>query len=200
MAQNTWTDITCPPGCETDLELVAIPADQNCIEVPLLSQVSDLYITPTGASEAFDWTVPLVPTYLSAGIDNTDTNNAFTKWIVGQGGVAEPELTPWEGPKGATAIIKRTYTLEFEVNVKNEGMRNMLRQLQCNWRSFKFWYGTRGGKLYGGENGIVPASTNAVLALGAGAEDFEMGRIIIVWETTGGAGDPPRTDNPQASV
>ncbi len=53
MSLNTWTDITCPSGCDTGVTYVAIPASHNCILAPKLSQVSDLYVVPTGAADAF---------------------------------------------------------------------------------------------------------------------------------------------------
>jgi len=199
MVLNTWTDITCPSGCDDNLDFVALSPDQNCVTVPNLSQVSDLYITPNNATDAFDYSGG-DPTLVSGGIDNTDTNNLFTKWIVGKGGVAEPAETTYPGPKGSVVVVKRRYTLEFEVNVKEDSTRNLLRQLQCNPKNFSFRYGTIGGQLYGGPDAIIPAASNARMVLGNGDEDYELGTIILEWETSAGSGDPPRHVNPQFSI
>jgi hypothetical protein len=197
MPFNIWTDVQCTSGCNDELLFGQLATDQNCQEVPYLSQISDLYITPVGGLDAFDYSGGN-PTLVSGGIDNADLTNSKTKWLVGIGGVAEPEETPYNGPKGSILVIKRIYTLEFEVNVRSNLTRDFLRQLQCNPKNFTFRFGTRGGQLYGGEDGIEPFSSNARLVLGNGAEDFELGRIIITYEMKNGVGDPPRHPNPHA--
>jgi len=197
MALNVWTDVTCTSGCNENLLFGQLAVDQNCVEIPYLSQVSDLYITPNGGIDAFDYSGG-DPILVSGGIDNSDVTNGKTKWVVGKGGVAEPEETSYAGPKGSTTVIKRIYTLTFEVNVKSDFSRDFLRQLQCNPKNFTFRYATRGGQLYGGENGIMPSSSNARLVLGNGEEDYELGNIILTWEVSNGQGDPPRHYNPQA--
>ena len=61
---NNWADLTWPADCDTDLDLVAIAADQECFITPPLSQVSDLYITPDNtpaATEPFTWTAGFHP-------------------------------------------------------------------------------------------------------------------------------------------
>ena len=197
---NEWTDISCPSGCDETMLFGVLVEDQNCVTVPNLSQVSDLYIRPVGAVSPFDFSGGGDPALIPSGIDNTDTTNAFTKWLVGIGGVAEPEETPYNGPKNSIAIIKRVYTLDFQFDVTNANHRDFARQLQCNPKNFTFWFGTLGGQLFGGEDGITPASSNAILSLGNGNEDYELGRIILRWEVKGGYGDPPRNVNPHASV
>ena len=164
--------------------------------MPNLSQVSDLYITPTGATDAFTYGGGN-PTATSGGIDNTVVDNSKTKWVVGKGGVPEPEESVYNGPKSTRIVFKRRYQLSFEVNVKEDGMRDLLRNLQCGWDQFTFRYGTQGGYLYGGSAGIKPTFVNAQLPLADGDEDNEIGRIILDFETTNG--DPPRDPNPLAS-
>lgn len=196
---NEWTDIFCPSGCDETLLFGPVVEDQNCVEIPNLSQVCDLYIQPDGATDAFDYTGG-DPVLVSGGIDNTDLLNAKTKWLVGIGGVAEPAETPYNGPKNAIKIIKRMYTLDFQFDVTNVMHRNLARQLQCNPKNFTFRFGTLGGQLFGGDTGITPSSSNAILSLGNGNEDFELGRLILSWEVKGGYGDPPRHPNPHAGA
>jgi len=196
---NEWTDISCPSGCDEELLFGALVEDQNCVEIPNLSQVSDLYIWPNDSPDAFDYTGG-DPVLVSGGIDNTDTANLKTKWLVGIGGVAEPTLTPYNGPKNSVKVIKRVYVLDFQFDVTNPLHRDFARQLQCNPKNFKFRFGTLGGQLFGGANAITPSASDAILSLGAGNEDFELGRILLTWETKGGYGDTERHPNPHASV
>lgn len=199
---NEWTDISCPDGCDSSLLFGALVEDQNCVAIPNLSQVCDLYIIPDGAVDAFSYPSgdDADPSLIPSGIDNTDTTNGFTKWLVGIGGVDEPDLTPYNGPKNTITIMKRVYTLSFQIDVTNKAQRDFARQLQCNPKNFKFRFGTLGRMLFGGASGITPLSSDAILSLGNGNEDFELCRIVLRWEVKGGYGDPPRHVNPHAST
>lgn len=195
---NTWSDITWPSNtaCDT-LNLGAIPTDQNCLLVPPLSQVSDLYIQPDGATAPFDWTSGSPAEPMTSGIDNSVTDNSASKWLVGKGGVVAPEETVYTGPKLKKKIVRRLYTLNFEVEVTNDDQRDFLRQLQSGWSEFVFWIGTLGNNLFGDENGITPSFVNAQLPLDPGDEDYEKGTIIIEYYSV--KGDPPRYANPLAN-
>jgi hypothetical protein len=196
---NSWSDITWPSNTAcTTLNLGAIPADQNCLLVPPLSQVSDLYIQPDGASAPFDWTDPAAPAAPAmSGIDNTATDNSATKWLVGKGGVEAPEESLYTGPKLKKKVVRRLYTLQFEVEVTNDDQRDFLRQLQSGWSEFTFWIGTLGNNLFGDSTGIIPSFVNAQLPLDPGDEDYEKGTIIIEYYSE--KGDPPRYTNPLAN-
>lgn len=194
---NTWTRTFdgCPSGCDDELLLVALPEDPDCVVIPDLSEISDLYIEPTGADSAFDYSGG-APVENAGGIDNTDTLNAKTKWLVGIGEVGDPEEVTVSIHKGQTVIIKRIYTLTFRTLLKEDAIRNFLLQMQCGWTGFVFRFGTRGGKLFGGSQGIAPTLSNARLPLASGNEAIEEGTIVLTYETVNG--DPPRHDNPLA--
>ena len=113
---NTWTDLTCPIGCATGVQYVAIDADQSCVPVPKKSQVNMLVITPDGAPQPIDWSVSPV-LYIASSIDNTVTDNSKSKSLVGMGDVAEPETTEQDMPNGISAVISRKYTLTFRTSV-----------------------------------------------------------------------------------
>ncbi len=103
----------------------------------------------------------------------------------------------YEGAKGRSITTKRRYRLEFEVNVRETSMYNLVRQFQCGDTDFTFRYGDRGDFIYGGTNAITPVFTDGILSKGAGDEDNQFGTIIIEFETQNG--DPPRHVNPHAS-
>jgi hypothetical protein len=195
---NEWTDISCPSACDQNLFYTSISVDQDCTLVPPLSQVSDLYIEPDGATTAFSFpsAAGSNPTGILSAIDNTNTANTRTKHLVGRGGVEAPEEEIYEGAKLKRIISKRVYTLTFEVNLAENGMYNLLRQLQCGGTSFKFRYGTLGGYLLGGSQGITPNFVTARMPLDASNEGRQVGTIVIEFETVNG--DPPRHVNPFA--
>lgn len=193
---NTWTDITCPSACGGTLNYGALPADPDCVSVPPLSEISDIYIQPTGATAPFDYS-GAQPTAVSGAIDNTDTSNAKTKHLVVIGNQGDPEETIYSGPKGSEVVSKRRYTVEGRTPITAQSIYDFLKQLQCNNLNFVFWFGTRGGYLFGGANGIVPAASNARFPKVEGQEGVEEGLLILAYDTDNG--DPPRHINPLAS-
>lgn len=194
---NTWTDITCPSACGATLNYGALPSDPNCVSVPPLSEISDIYIQPTGATAPFNWTTPTAPTAVSGAIDNTQTDNSKTKHLVVIGSQGDPEETIYNGPKGTRVVSKRRYTDELRVPITSQQLYDFLRQIQCNTLNFVFWFGTRGGFLFGGSNGISPAFSTARFPKVEGEEGVEEGVMLLEYETDNG--DPPRTPNPLAS-
>ena len=128
---NEFTDISCPADCSTPVLLGAIAEDQSCVTVPDYSQVRDLLITPDGAPQPIDWTAAPAVTYVADSIDNTEALGAKSKHLVGQGGVAEPELREVEMPDRAIVVASRTYTLTFRVSITEQAVYDMLRQMQC---------------------------------------------------------------------
>ena len=193
---NSWTDITCPSACGVALTYGALPSDPDCVGIPPLSEISDIYIQPTGATAPFDYTGGN-PTAVSGAIDNTDTTNAKTKHLVVIGTMGDPEETIYNGPKGTQVVTKRRYTVEARTPITAQSIYDFLRQIQCNALNFVFWIGTRGGYLFGGENGISPALSNARFPKAEGEEGVEQGTILLAFDTENG--DPPRHPNPLAS-
>lgn len=195
-AINEWTDITCPSACGVALNYGALPSDPDCVSIPPLSEISDLYIQPTGATAPFDYSGG-DPVAVSGAIDNTDTSNAKTKHLVVIGTLDEPEETVYNGPKGTQVVSKRRFTVNARTPITAQSVYDFLRQIQCNSLNYVFWFGTRGGYLFGGENGISPASSNARFPKVAGEEGVEEGVLLLSFDTSNG--DPPRHPNPLAS-
>ena len=81
----------CPAGCDDGLLLTAIPEDQDCTSYTLgRSQVSDLYIRPTGAPDIFaSWAT--TPTYVASSVDNTVEDNSKTKWLLASAALPFPK-------------------------------------------------------------------------------------------------------------
>lgn len=188
--------LTCPADCDTDLELGAIPEEQDCTSYPQLdSQVSDLIIIPDGASDPLDWATPSAPTVTVGGIDNTVVDNSASKRIVGEGEVPEPQEEVMEYPKNKSKVTKRTYTLNHTIKQMDDDTYELLRQLQCGWTGFTFYYANLAGYGFGPEGGIVPTSIKVVMPLSGGRGEKQFGRITITWEADG---DPARWTSPWA--
>lgn len=192
------TAIACPDDCADVNTLPAIAADQDCTGyTQTLSQVCDLYILPSATADLFDnWDAePIVNTTPASGVgvDNTNTDNTKAKWLVGIGGVAEPEETIDEYPKLQRKVTERLYTLTFRVFNLVAAQYNFLRQLQCGDTSFTFYYGDLGGWIYGVEGGLSPTSVDVDFPHGGGNTDKNVAILTITFRANG---DPDRFVNP----
>jgi hypothetical protein len=164
---------------------------------PPLSEISDVYVQPTGATAPFDWTTPTAPTAVSGAIDNTQIDNSKSKHYKMIGNQGDPDETTYTGPDGTETVIKRRYTMTGRTPLIDQSYYDFGKQLQCNTGDFVFWFGTRGGYLFGGPNGISPAKTNARFPKVEGEEGAEELVTEIMYDTKNG--DPPRTPNPLAT-
>jgi len=187
---------SCPADCDTALNLPALAENQDCTSYDQKdSQLCDLVIVPTTASNPFDFTDPDNPTLVSGEIDNTNTDNTKTKRLVGEGGVAVPEKIVSEYPKNKSRITKRVYTVVFNVKNMSSTQYEFLRAIQCGWTGFTFYYANLGGRLFGPDGGIEPLSVDADLPLSETRDDKEVGTITVTFEAEG---DPPRANSPLA--
>ncbi len=181
----------CPADCDSNNLLPAIPEAQDCTSYEVkLSQVSDLYIMPDGATNPLaSWST--TPTAVAGAIDNTDTTNAKCKWLVGEGEIVVEEVTQ-DYPKQKSKITERIYTMNFRVwDMANH--YDFLRQLQCGATSLSFWYGDLADYIFGKASGIQPELVNVQMPKGGGRDDKASGLIIMRWRADG---DPERRTNP----
>lgn len=193
------TSITCPDDCGDVNTLPAlIAAAQDCTAYEqTLSQVCDLYILPSDTGDIFDdWaTTPTNATPgAGVGVDNTNADNTKAKWLVGIGGVADPEETVTEYPKLQRKVTERLYTLTFTVFNLVAAQYNFLRQLQCGDTSFTFYYADLGGWVYGIAGGLAPLSVDVDFPHGGGNTDKNLATITLTWRSNG---DPDRHVNPE---
>ncbi|MCA9368292.1 hypothetical protein KC887_08645 [Candidatus Kaiserbacteria bacterium] len=165
-------------GCGNNLG--AIAADQDCLVIPIHSQVNKIRIVPDIVEKGTDWDWTEFSDWLSI-TDNTYTDNTKAKYLKGIGGRPEPTVQEVDLPQGKKATDYKRFRLEFTVFISEDAVYTLLRQLH-GWTGFRFWYETVGGKRIGGENGIKPQNVTTYAAIyGAGRNDIESGRIIIEW-------------------
>lgn len=206
VAINIFAEGVCPDSCDDGTVLLPpIEEDQNCQEGKYnaqLSQICDLYIKPDKVT-----TVPAsfstadMATYLTAEVDNTNTDNTKIKWIVGEGGIPIAEKSTKEVAKNGVITTKRTYTFTYKITNLTPNMYDFLRRIQCGWKGFVFNYATVGGCMFGNDNGgtpnlcvgICPQTVDANIPLDAGREDTKYGEIIITFCSDV---DPARIDDP----
>ena len=197
---NSFT--TCPADCDDDNLLPAIPAIQDCANYEQVrSQVHTLYIMPqvAGVSSPAPFTnFATTPTVTASAVDNTGTTNVKAKFLVGEGGVAEPSETLLEYPLLTEKVDERQYELVFNVKNLVQAQYDFLLQMQCGNIDSTFYYADGLGTtqwIIGKQGGIAPKKVTVSFPKGAGKDDRDIATIKIQWLATG---DPDRRINPYA--
>lgn len=197
---NSFT--TCPADCDDNNLLPAIPAVQDCTSYEQVkSQVHTLYLRPSaGGTYAADpfTNFATTPTVTANAVDNTNADNTKSKFLVGEGGIAEPAETVLDYPMNKEKTEQLEYELVFNVKYLNDAQYAFLQQLQCGAVDIKFYYASGMGTtqyVYGIQGGIVPKKVTVTFPKGGGKDDRDLAIIKIKWLATG---DPDRRVNPYA--
>jgi hypothetical protein len=140
---------TCPTGCDTGLPAVDFDV---CAPELHYGEVAKLYIAAADADDfanvedLAEWTTRLSESVCVRGDEVRDLT------VLGE--LPEPEQTEIAISGDRTAVGFKQFTLNFEVDETNDTNYNWLLTLECNM-TFKFWYETADGMLYGGNEGIT---------------------------------------------
>ena len=189
--------LICPADCNDDLNLGPLDEDQDCTNYNLFkAQVCDIIIKPNSAANSpiiWEEASPYEAQAVLEEIDNASIDGTKSKKFSGIGGIAEPEEIIENYPKEKTKVTGRTYTLIYDVLNLTDDQYYTLRQFQCGWTSFRFWYVSLGGFIYGGTDGIEPKSVKATFPKDAADGAKDKCTITIVWEADG---DPDRNHTP----
>lgn len=195
---NSFT--TCPADCDDNNLLPAIPVIQDCASYEQVrSQVHTLYLMPQvgGTPSADPFTnFSTTPTVTSGAVANGNTDNTKAKFLVGEGGVAEPTETILEYPLLNEKVTDRAYQLVFNIKNLVQAQYDFLLQVQCGNIDLTFYYASGMGAtqwVYGKQGGIEPKKVTVTFPKGAGKDDRDLAVIKIDWLATG---DPDRRINP----
>lgn len=150
-----YTCEACPVDCST--QNAPVFTINNCVDAINLyeSEISKIYFVgvddtdctepaakPTDWESASDW---------AAVISNTTANMIRSLNVIGD--LPEPEGTEIVLSGGRKKFGNKTFNLNFDLDEFNAVNYTASRQLECGFTGF-FWYGTRGGLLFGGAKGI----------------------------------------------
>ena len=191
-----WWEISFPTDCDGTLDFPALPDYSNeCIPIPGKSQINEIYITPDGATDGFNYSGG-DPTLTVGGFDNSVTDNSKSKFLPCSGGMDAPEPEIWEGPKEIDTVISRRYQLNLEIPYETIAEYLYLKHFQGNYRKYIVRFGDLDGWLFGGENGIRPFFVDAQFP----KENSRTGRKIctLLIDFVTKDGDPPAHPNPMA--
>lgn len=170
-------DIPTCPDC-ANLALPEVNFNECNIE-SYESEVSTVYLALDDpdvdccAAGAIDITTP-------AGIEAAVTAGDLIV-MFGIGDVPEPEFTERVVSKRRRVIGNKRHVLNFTIDDMSDANYEALRQLECGGQ-FRIWFATVGGRIFGGDCGILVDVNSRPLVLDRGEDTFERGELSFSWD------------------
>lgn len=167
---------TCPTDCSSALPVVDF---SKCAPQVHLSEIRRIFITKANAEDFTDWESA---TEWTARISETDVSgdDAIRPLTV----IADkPAPTPvtQEISNGRTVTVSKNHTINYTVDDVSDDNYEFMRTLECGG-SYKIWYETEGGFLYGGNTGITVNATGDDI-LNRGREEIETIAGTFTWRS-----------------
>lgn len=168
--------------------LPTLETDGWCVspDSPLLSQIKAVLILPIGLDAPDDWAAQAD---VEGAIDNTRVGNTAGKWLIGWGELPEPENITTSLGRAEKIHCHDRYTMLLNVLVSDQN-EAFLRSLQGNWKGFRFWFYTLGGRFVGGSTGICPHYVWPSFSYSGTGQSVEGAALRIEWKSDAAA---PRT-------
>lgn len=163
---------TCPTNCTFNVPRVLFT---DCNPITYLGQIKNLYIAASTATDLSDWTSPVE---WAARINNTDNGADLIRRLHVIGSKPVPDKQSKVIDHGITLYGKKKFKLPFKIYQLHDLNYQFMLQLECGG-TFKMWYETDSGLLYGGNAGIdvsitldedIPESTDDFITLTGQAE------------------------------
>lgn len=157
MGANLWrtndTDMAsidtliCADDCTSELPQASF---NECNPTLLQAQVSDIYIANDGYP-LIDWTNAAE---WATRISNTSTDADAIRALTVIASIADPTVTEKKISHGRTIFSPQEFVITGNIDDNSDTNYDFMRATGCN-RSYRIWYATLGGKLYGGNTGIL---------------------------------------------
>jgi hypothetical protein len=101
--------------------------------------------------------------------------------MFGIGDVPEPEFTERVVSKRRRVIGNKRHVLNFTIDDMSDANYEALRQFECGGQ-FRISFATVGGRLFGGDCGILVDVNSRPLVLDRGEDTFERGELTFSWD------------------
>lgn len=179
-------DPICLPGCDPEIPQFVF---DDCAPEVNLSEINEIFIAKANAEpfedweDLSEWTTRLAPSTEPAAPAD------ITRLVV-TGDKPLPEDNVLAISNGRDYAAESTHTINFDIDETGNDNYDAMRQFRCVTQ-LRVWYGTRGGKIYGGNEGIK-ASIRFADVLQRG-DEIERFTGTITWKNKF---DPERIDNP----
>lgn len=164
------------PICPDDCSAVLPQTDfSDCAPVILLSEIEKIYVGKGDTNPFADWTTANEwTTRLSQTSTEADVIRPLT--VIADKPAAAPVNK--DISNGRTIVIGKDHTLNVTIDDVSDANYEFMRSVECGTATYRIWYQTKGGMLYGGNAGIeAKLLLNNVLARGKDSIDEIAGTI-----------------------
>lgn len=177
-------DPICPVDCSTNLPVVGF---DNCNPNAVASEINKLYIAKPSASAFTDWEDPvewgkrLSETNVVPGAPgNTTPVGDLIRPLTVIGDKPAPASVVKELSNQRRKNIRKDHTLNFTIDEITAENLEFARASECG-SIVKFWYGTLGNMLAGGNSGIQNATLTMDVVLARGTDEVVAINGTLVW-------------------
>ena len=179
-------------GCQGDIPAVVF---DDCAPVFNLSEIKRIFIGKkiaapfTDATQEAEWTTRLS--------QNSTSGDDYLRTLVVRGNKPAPAPVKKLLTNKRNITITKNHTLNFLIDESNQTNHDFLVELEeSGIQEIRFWYETFGGKMFGGNEGIV-AFIDLNMVLNEGNEEIQTYAGALTWEkkTTEKMSDSPIFDN-----
>lgn len=167
--------LTCPTGCGSALPPVKF---DDCNPVVLLSEIITIYIAKPAAIAFTDVESPTEWATRLSMTSSTGDDAIRPLTVIADKPAGSPIVK--ELSNGRKKTIRFDNTLNVEIDDVSDENYEFMRVSQCGGQ-YKMWYKTKGGRIYGGNEGIEDVFLNLDIVQGRGADEIEKISGTITW-------------------
>lgn len=177
---------TCSASCDADLPQVNF---SDCAPEVIFSEIQRIFVAKATAAPFTDWTQAAEwTTRLS---QTTTTGNDYIRPLTVIGDKPAAAGVSKDISNGRKVVVGKDHTINFTIDDVSQENYEFMRALECGGK-FRMWYETAGGKMYGGNEGIL-VDIDANVVDNRGREEIETINGVITWRAKF---SPERTDSP----
>lgn len=167
---------TCPTGCEAALGTVLF---DDCAPKINASEIKRIFIAKATAEPFTDWETATEWTTRMVQSGDTPAGVIRTLTVIGDKPAGSPVQR--DISNGRKYIVGKDHVVNFTVDDVSVENYEFMRLLECGGR-FRIWYETKGGYLYGGNEGIL-ASLQLDDVLPRGNDEIETLNGTATWRS-----------------
>lgn len=189
MATNVFQ---CPTGCE-DIEMT--PTNfSDCAPEVNSSEIEKIFITQASSEPFKNWEEP---TEWLARVSQTKVEKGTIRVLTVIADKPASASTSQELSNGRTRTTKKTNTVNYTIDDTSGENYDFAKMLECG-SSWKFWYQTQGGYIYGGNAGIKVKGITVDPINERGRDAIETIAGTLTWESK--TSFPDRVKSPIAET
>lgn len=140
---------TCTTSCDADLPVVNF---SDCNPVVEFSELRRIFVAKSTAAPFNDWTQ--AAEWLARMSQTSTVGDDYIRPLTVIGDKPVPTGVVKDISNGRRMTIGKDHVINFLIDDVSDENYDFMRQLECGGQ-FRLWYETEGGRMYGGNNGIL---------------------------------------------